>query len=530
MKKIILFGILFSLLISYSPIAVANTNIEDLSILQMILEEVKVLRERLIERELAMSVFKMKVIMPNGSDVVKAGQYLDIKWDTSSAGVSKINIYLTTDADIGNKKEPGYLIARDVPVEMPFYHWLVPNNLAGNGYKIFIRNNGKDYRLGDYSDAYFNILPADTTQTNITLNSPKGGELYFAGRTYSIHWNMPKFGDKYATIKLIRGNEDFPGADYIETNLDEHILSSQGSLEWVIPKSIPSGDYKLVIVGLPDLYQDATQSSNVSISGIFKIIQSEDLPNQVILLSPPPVTEILAGQSQVVSWLSPFDMDRMDIFLRGLPSGRNYPIGNGIESKKPTDDNKMVWIPKDTYGDDEKYTIRVCSSGTGNCGESIMPFSIVPEKTPELIGPQLPFSEPDNPQYDKLKEIVGSISQIVSSENSTVFGSEVQSVEMTQSVADIDYSSPKQNGYLPYNFNTRLSVGLIDSDAVRALQEALIREGLFNHSITGRFFSITEAAVKQFQTKYGLDPSGSVGPGTQRKLNELYSVITESID
>lgn len=525
MKKIFLIIATFFFLFSLSPIARAASNTEELSLLQTILEQAKVLQQKLIEREAAMSIYKMRVISPNGGETIKAGQYIDLKWDTTTSGVSKINVYLTTIADEGNKKEPGFAIARDLPVEAPFYHWLVPNSLAGQGYKLFIRNNGKTYRLGDYSDGVFNISAPEAGVSSVKLNSPKGGEMYIAGRTYSIHWVMPKGSDRYVSPKLVKSDASETSTDYIAANLDEYIPASQGSIEWVIPESVPSGDYKMKMIGITNLSCNVSESSNAYISGVFKIVQSADIPNKIVLLSPPPVTEILSGQPLTISWISPYDSDRMDIFLRGLPSGRSYLIKYGVTSGRPIDDNKIIWTPKSPYDKDTKFTILVCRSGAGNCVESLTPFSIVSEKTAEVAS-SAPIIEPDTPEYNKLREIVSGVGDIVSKDIIVPVPLMPEASSPVEALS-IDYTSPKQSGYLPYNFDTRLSVGLTDSDAVRALQEALTREGLFDHSITGRFFDITEAAVKAFQTKYGFDASGSTGPGTQRKLNELYAVIEE---
>lgn len=550
MKKIFLFIVIMLFMLSFSPVVRAESSTEDLSFLQMILEQAKILQQKIMDRETSLAVYKMTVIYPNGDPIItatstsgtasttvsitgtttpsiKAGQYTDIKWDTMLSGVSKINIYLTTAADEGNKKEPGFVIARDVPVESSFYHWLVPVNLTGEGYKIFIRNNGKTYRLGDYSDHTFNISKPEAGVVTVKLNSPVGKEMYISGRTYSIDWTMPKTSDRYVSLKLLLASSTATSTNYIPAGLDEYIIASDGSFEWLIPEYVPSGDYKMKVIGLSNLSCNVSESSNIFVSGAFKIVKNVDMPNKIVLLSPPPVAEILSGKPQVISWMSPYDMQRVDILLRGLPSGTIYPIKYGVESGRPVDDNKTDWIPKIVAGKDTMFTVKVCTSSTASCGESKVPFSIVSEKT-VTTATSTPVIEPDTPEYNKLREIVGEVGMIISKENkiplAKVMGTDTPPVVATST----NYASPKQSGYLPYNFDTRLSVGMIDSDAVRALQEALIKEGLFDHPITGRFFDITEAAVKAFQVKYGFDPSGSTGPGTQRKLNELYSVITIS--
>ena len=41
--------------------------------------------------------------------------------------------------------------------------------------------------------------------------------------------------------------------------------------------------------------------------------------------------------------------------------------------------------------------------------------------------------------------------------------------------------------------------------------------------ITGVFGNCTELALKEFQTKYGITPTGTLGPTTRQFLNTLFS-------
>ncbi len=72
-------------------------------------------------------------------------------------------------------------------------------------------------------------------------------------------------------------------------------------------------------------------------------------------------------------------------------------------------------------------------------------------------------------------------------------------------------------------FTKTLQKGMSDPE-VTTLQTVLksdssiYPEGL----VTGYFGSLTEAAVKKFQAKYGIDQVGIVGPVTRAKLNQLY--------
>ncbi|MEK7547127.1 MAG: N-acetylmuramoyl-L-alanine amidase [Patescibacteria group bacterium] len=85
---------------------------------------------------------------------------------------------------------------------------------------------------------------------------------------------------------------------------------------------------------------------------------------------------------------------------------------------------------------------------------------------------------------------------------------------------------------LPHQWNSDMGGGLVGSADVLSLQAALMREGDYpppgftknDCPITGSFKKCTLAAVKEFQKKYGIEPTGYVGGKTRKILNENYSV------
>ena len=70
-----------------------------------------------------------------------------------------------------------------------------------------------------------------------------------------------------------------------------------------------------------------------------------------------------------------------------------------------------------------------------------------------------------------------------------------------------------------FQFNNPLSLGSEGED-VAELQKRLTAEGVYSGSITGYFGTMTQAAVKKYQTKYGINPLGNVGPATRAQLNK----------
>ncbi len=82
---------------------------------------------------------------------------------------------------------------------------------------------------------------------------------------------------------------------------------------------------------------------------------------------------------------------------------------------------------------------------------------------------------------------------------------------------------------LPYEWSEPLAVGVRHNPSVLALQAALLSENLYPPEgdkracpLTGSFGPCTERAVKSFQEKYALPPSGTLTERTRSALNEKY--------
>lgn len=71
-------------------------------------------------------------------------------------------------------------------------------------------------------------------------------------------------------------------------------------------------------------------------------------------------------------------------------------------------------------------------------------------------------------------------------------------------------------------FNNNLYYGIRGSTDVSQLQEFLTTQGLYSGPISGNFFSLTLAAVEQFQAEQGITPvAGYFGPVTRAKANAI---------
>jgi peptidoglycan hydrolase-like protein with peptidoglycan-binding domain len=79
-------------------------------------------------------------------------------------------------------------------------------------------------------------------------------------------------------------------------------------------------------------------------------------------------------------------------------------------------------------------------------------------------------------------------------------------------------STPASSGD-GYVFNNFIGLGQNGTDVLE-LQKRLTALGFFTGQATGYFGSVTEEAVKQFQTAHGIRAAGYVGPGTRAALNQ----------
>jgi hypothetical protein len=84
--------------------------------------------------------------------------------------------------------------------------------------------------------------------------------------------------------------------------------------------------------------------------------------------------------------------------------------------------------------------------------------------------------------------------------------------------------------FLPHTWKEDLERGLEDHRDVLALQTVLHRDGVYPGAgktlndcpINGSFGPCTQAALRNFQEKYNIEPTGFVGPKTRAFLNAVY--------
>ena len=74
-------------------------------------------------------------------------------------------------------------------------------------------------------------------------------------------------------------------------------------------------------------------------------------------------------------------------------------------------------------------------------------------------------------------------------------------------------------------FDKNLVFGTSNSSEVRRLQEFLKQQRMLNRASTGNYFIVTLNAVRAFQRAHSIRPTGTVGPATRAKANELLAAL-----
>ncbi len=79
--------------------------------------------------------------------------------------------------------------------------------------------------------------------------------------------------------------------------------------------------------------------------------------------------------------------------------------------------------------------------------------------------------------------------------------------------------------------DSNLYFGITNNSDVQMLQEFLTDQGVYSGPITGNFFSLTLAGVKNYQIQNNITPAaGFFGPITRAKANEILSVQIQNSD
>ena len=347
---------------------------------------------------------------------------------------------------------------------------------------------------------YGNVMTIGSVTTpSITVLSPNGGEMWTIGKTYDITWQFSGTVGKVVQIGLGLPASDGP---FIAAN----ISASSGKYSWTIPSTIaPRNDYRVII-------REPSPS--------YLFLDNSNTPFSIVTTPPTYQTDMQifrlcfgkVATSSPECTKADFDnsgglINFTDLaLLRGAP---RYDLnGDGMLN----------------YTDTPNSDFNIFSA----CfGKSTISF---PDCTKTDFDANGIVNFTDLALFrNATKYDLNGDGKIDLQESVTVFSSRSQTANVLGAFGNSSASIPPNilartvnNTTFSHQWNKDLGVGSIDLVDVSALQTALSIEGVYADEITGGFYNKTQTAVKLFQQKYNINPTGFVGPQTRSKLNALY--------
>ncbi len=425
----------------------------------------------------------------------------------------------------------------------------------------------------------------DVSVPTITIISPNGGEVWQIGNTYTLHWTSQ--GADAVNYPVQIGIVDTRYSSESGLRREQVIADSipnTGSYSWTVPQSVGTmnlGDtylsvYKIIVHSRSDAVTGVALSgassapfafgistANVNLAAITSSLTAAVNTAFAISGTASPTggyVYVTAGTIGGATIVSPAGVWSLDFSAGRFASAGSYPItvnaysSTGVKGALLASGTLTITAATSTP------VTAVCAAGsvfdaTGNCNPITKNYTYIagtvvptnPLQTPKcscdvsqakdcaatftsttdqgtvcydsfvktnlfgvLVYKSVPYTRST---ALSITSLLGGISQTASALNA------LSSAQGQESGAD----QAKSTTDFTYSFTRNLEVTSPYTNDISALQIVLIKEGVYSGEVTGGFYTQTYAAVQQFQTKYGIDATGFVGPVTRAKLNELYA-------
>jgi surfactin synthase thioesterase subunit len=263
---------------------------------------------------------QITITTPNGGENWIAGSSQIISWTDNLTGSVEIQLY---KGGVFN-----YSISTSTSSDGS-YTWNIPGTLvAGSDYQIRILSN-EDGNIFDFSDANFTII-----NSNLTVNTPNGGEIWYTGTTQVIFWTDDISGD--VKIELYQA-EVFNSTIVSST-------PSDGSHVWNIPGSVASGtNYKIKVSSIdqPSLF-DLSDDNFTIFTG------------QITVTTPNGGETWQAGTTQNVTWTDNIDGSvTIDLYKSG--------VFHSVISASTSSDGLKSWVIPYALESGSDYSVKVTS-------------------------------------------------------------------------------------------------------------------------------------------------------------------------
>ncbi|MCU0236487.1 MAG: GPI anchored serine-threonine rich family protein [Acidobacteria bacterium] len=232
------------------------------------------------------------IAAPKAGDVLLFGNNKTIQWSFNGKAVIRLNLLDQAGAKLGT-------IQSGLPLSAGAFTWEVGqlegggSAPLGKGFKIVMRIDGSTTVLAEsapFEIAGTPMTPAPSPAT-IKVTSPKSGDEWCPGSTYSITWT--KTGVMPATVDIrlrsAGSANSAPDALVIANN-----AANSGSFSWTIPGSLPTGDYFVLV--------NTANPASIPICPLFKIVNclTQPVPPVIPPGNPPPGNMVVLNRNQRV--------------------------------------------------------------------------------------------------------------------------------------------------------------------------------------------------------------------------------------
>lgn len=280
--------------------------------------------------------------------------------------------------------------------------------------------------------------------------------------------------------------------------------------------------------------------------------QSKDVIQQIIVLSPTLSVEGFTTGSSV----SVGDTLKFTVVKSGMTDvtySVNDTFSGSINSNTMSASGLFVWTPNGS--DVGRHNIGIIGVDTyGNSANVHVDINVVPKaaelpvQTPNLVAQPVsvtPGTSPPAPTYVftkslalgstgaevlALQQLLAKLGFLTATPNGTFGPMTAVAVKKFQSANGLSpvgsvgpgtrakLNAQGGTGSGVFRFTLPLALGATGVE-VTELQKKLVKLGFMSGPTNGIFDTVTQAAVKKFQAAKGLEPVGSVGPGTRAALN-----------
>jgi hypothetical protein len=219
------------------------------------------------------------------------------------------------------------------------------------------------------------------TTSKTKLLSPNGGEQWIAGETRTIRWEgIPNTGaQNQVELLLFPWSERTQIASTSMTAMIATTTPNTGTYEWVIPSSIPAGDYFVRVFCIT--FQNCVGSAGDDSDESFRILKSG-----ISITSPNGGETVKHKTPLVISWTSTnIGKGNVDIRFLGYIPGSDKIVGTtSVIAFNIPNSGSFTWMVSPDLPTSYRYFVSVSATKTGLFEDrSDKTFSII-EDAPQL--------------------------------------------------------------------------------------------------------------------------------------------------